>query len=225
MGPTVSPSLLLPLLAVLAVPALMLLPWPARPWALRGGLRRACGRARLAAGLAAAALWVGAAAPSHAFELARLEVQRSDQGVLLSFDTRFDLPAGVEGALQKGVALYFVAEAQLHRARWYWFDRQFAETRRVWRLTYQPLTFSYRVSLGGLSQTYASLPEALRAVQRGSRWRIADPLAPDDDGNYYVQFQYRLDADQLPRPLQIGIAGRPEWHLAIERTITLPAER
>ncbi len=216
MGPTLSPTLLLPLLAVLALSGLAV---------LRLSVPR-----RVTA-LASVALWLGMglglgwAAPAQAIELARLEVQRSDQGVLLSFDTRFDLPAGVEGALQKGVALYFVAEAQLHRARWYWFDRQFAETRRVWRLTYQPLTFSYRVSLGGLSQTYASLPEALRAVQRGSRWRIADPLAPDDDGNYYVQFQYRLDADQLPRPLQIGIAGRPEWHLAIERTITLPAER
>jgi hypothetical protein len=158
-------------------------------------------------------------------DLARLEVQRSPEGLLLSFDTRFDLPAGVEGALQRGVSLYFVAEAQVLRSRWYWFDRQVLEVRRTWRLSYQPLTFNFRVSFGGLSQTYATLPEALRAVQRASRWRIAEAGVVEDDSPHTVVFQYRLDADQLPRPLQISIAGRSEWQLAVERTITLPAER
>lgn len=164
--------------------------------------------------------------PSAAtLELARLELQRSPDGLLLNFDTRFDLPAGVEGALQRGVALHFVAEVQLLRSRWYWFDRQVVDVRRTWRLSYQPLTFSYRVSFGGLSQTYATLSEALRAVQRTSRWRIAEPGAVEDDVPHTVVFRYRLDADQLPRPLQISIAGRSEWQLAVERTITLPAER
>ncbi len=162
---------------------------------------------------------------AEALELARLELQRSPEGLLLNFDTRFDLPGGVEGALQRGVALHFVAEVRVLRSRWYWFDRQVVEVRRTWRLSYQPLTFSYRVSLGGLSQTFASLPEALRAVQRASRWRIAEAGVVDDDSEHTVQFQYRLDAEQLPRPLQIGIAGRPEWQLAVERTMTLPAER
>ena len=158
-------------------------------------------------------------------ELARLELQRNPEGLLLNFDTRFDLPAGVEGALQRGVSLYFVAEVQVLRTRWYWFDRQVLEVRRTWRLSYQPLTFNFRVSFGGLSQTYATLPEALRSVQRASRWRIAEAGVVEDDSPHTVVFQYRLDADQLPRPLQISIAGRSEWQLAVERTITLPAER
>ncbi|HMY98294.1 MAG TPA: DUF4390 domain-containing protein, partial [Burkholderiaceae bacterium] len=60
---------------------------------------------------------------------------------------------------------------------------------------------------------------------RVSRWRIADAFPADDDGHWTVVFQYRLDADQLPRPMQISIAGRSEWHLQVERTIALPAER
>lgn len=193
---------------------------------LRWALCRAAPTARvggLVAGWTLVALTL--AAPARAVELTRLEAQRSEQGVQLSFDLRYELPPGVEGALQKGVALYFVAEAQLMRSRWYWMDKAYPETRRVWRLSYQPLTFSYRVSLGGLSQTYATLAEALRALQRSTRWRIADALPADDDGSFYVRFAYRLDADQLPRPLQIGIAGGPEWHLAIERTIALPADK
>jgi len=202
-------------LASLLLPLRRVLCW-ALPSATVGGL--------LAGWMLVAGLSLAAPASAQAVELTRLEAFRGEQGVQLSFDLRYELPPGVEGALQKGVALYFVAEAQLMRSRWYWMDKAYPETRRVWRLSYQPLTFSYRVSLGGLSQTYATLSEALRALQRSARWRIAEALPADDDG-FYVRFNYRLDAEQLPRPLQIGIAGGPEWHLAVERTIALPAEK
>jgi hypothetical protein len=172
------------------------------------------------------ALWLGLFSPrtALAIELPRLGAERTEQGVLLSFETRFELPPGVLDALQKGVALHFVAEARVLRTRWYWRDQRVGQASRSWRLSYQPLTFSYRVGQGGLSQTYASLDDALRAVQRSSRWRIADPIAPDDDALYYVEFAYKLDATQLPRPLQIGIGSQPEWSLHVEHSFALPPE-
>jgi hypothetical protein len=157
-----------------------------------------------------------------AMELTRLDAQRTiDQGVLLNFETRFELPPAVEDALRRGVALHFSADAVLMRTRWYWRDREIARATRTWRLTYQPLTFSYKVSLGGLSQTYRSLGEALRALQRVSQWRIADPIPPEED-RYYIEYTYRLDTDLLPRPLQIGIGNQPDWTLRVARTIAVP---
>jgi len=158
---------------------------------------------------------------AHALDLLRLDAQRSERGVLVNFETRFDLPAGVEDALQRGVALHFLAEAALMRSRWYWRDKELARAARTWRIAYQPLTFSYKVSQGGLSQTYRSLGEALRALQRFSQWRIADQVAADED-RCYIEFTYRLDTEQLPRPLQIGIGSQPEWTLGVARTIALP---
>ncbi len=175
--------------------------------------------------LALLAMWL-VATPARAatpVELPRLEVLRTDQGLAIEFDARFELPAGVEDALQKGVALHFVAEAELLRSRWYWRDKRLAQVRRTWRLAYQPLTLNYRVSLGGLSQTYASLREALRAIQRLSAWRLGD--ADDAQDADYLEFRYWLDIDQLPRPLLISIGSQPEWSLRIERTILLPPAR
>lgn len=174
-------------------------------------------------GMAVAVLlaWLLAAVPAQALDLLRLDAQRTEQGVLLNVETRFDLPPGVEDALQRGVALHFLAEAVLMRARWYWRDKELARATRTWRIAYQPLTFSYKVSQGGLSQTYRSLGEALRALQRFSQWRIADPLPADDD-RHYIEFSYRLDTEQLPRPLQIGIGSQPEWTLRTARTLVLP---
>jgi hypothetical protein len=33
-----------------------------------------------------------------------------------------------------------------------------------------------------------------------------------------VEFTYRLDTTLLPRPMQIGIGGQPEWTLLVEKT-------
>ena len=35
---------------------------------------------------------------------------------------------------------------------------------------------------------------------------------------HYIEFVYRLDINLLPRPMQIGIAGNPDWQLSVKRT-------
>jgi hypothetical protein len=150
--------------------------------------------------------------------LSVFEIVRDEDGVLLNYAVNFELPRGAEDALNKGVPLYFVAEAEVYRDRWYWRDKRVASATRVWRILFQPLTWSYRVSFGGLSQTYGTQTEALAAVRRGLNWRIAEPGQVEDGSRHYVEFSFRLDTSLLPRPMQIGIAGQPDWALSVERT-------
>ena len=133
-------------------------------------------------------------------ELTELRLERSDDGLLLDFATRFELPRAVDEALHKGVPLHFVAEATTYRYRWYWRDRRVADASRSWRLSWQPLTLNYRVAFGALAQTYPTLAEALSALRRSAGWRIAEPLARDDDASYYVEFSYRLDTSNAAAP-------------------------
>jgi hypothetical protein len=44
--------------------------------------------------------------------------------LLLQSTLRLDLGNAVEEALQKGMPLYFVTEAELVRDRWYWYDKK-----------------------------------------------------------------------------------------------------
>ena len=149
-------------------------------------------------------------------EFSEFDILRNDDGVALNFALRFDLPRGVEEALTKGVPLYFVAQAEVFRDRWYWRDRQVSKATRVWRVAYQPLTRKYRVTFGGLNQNFDSLNDALATVRRVAGWKVAE--AKDiDDGRHYVEFTYRLDTTLLPRPMQIGIGGQPEWSLVVEK--------
>jgi len=186
--------------------------------------RRLGGLGRALATLLIVSCWLLLAAPparADAVQLVALEVARTDDGVLLDFTTSFALPRTVEDALQKGVPLHFVAQADLYRSRWYWRDAHVARAMRTWRLAWQPLTRSYRVSFGALNQSFETLSEALGALRGAAHWRIADAAQLEEGASYYIEFSYRLDTSQLPRPMQIGLAGQADWNLSVERTLRL----
>lgn len=176
-----------------------------------------------AALLAAVPAWPGGPARADAggIELTTLALHRDDGQLQIEFAARLRLARVVEDALQRGLPLYFVAEATLLRRRWYWRDPRIARVRRTWRLAFQPLTSTWRVNLGALGQTYATLAEALDAVSATGRWKIADLADLDPDARHYVDFSYRLDASQLPGPLQIGVTGQADWQLRVDRELAV----
>ena len=161
-------------------------------------------------------------------EITQLRVERADDGVYLSANVRFDVPAVVEDALLKGIAIFFVVEADIYRDRWYWTDPRVASAARTLRLAYQPLTGRWRVNIvsglitsssglrATLNQNYETLPEALSAIQRLTRWKIADASEIEADANYALDLNFRLDLSQLPRPFQIGVAGQRDWTISAQ---------
>lgn len=184
-------------------------------------------RRQAAFALALGAL-VGAAAqrPARAqaqgVDLTLAELQRRDGALVLDFAARLVLPRPVEDALLRGVPLYFLAEAELYRSRWYWRDQRVARVARSWRLALQPLTSSWRVSLGGLSQSFTALDDALIAVSRSSGWRLIELAQLDPGQRYRVEFSYRLDTAQLPSPMQINFGGAASsWNLGVERVLSV----
>ncbi len=166
---------------------------------------------------------------SRSAELTQFSVERGDDGVYLSAIVRFDLPAVVEDALMKGIPMFFVAEADTYLNRWYWADKRVASATRTIRLAYQPLMRRWRVNIvsglinnsaglrATLNQNYDTLPDALSAVQRLSRWRIADNVEVEADVAHKLEFSFNLDLSQLPRPFQIGVAGQKDWTISAQR--------
>jgi hypothetical protein len=152
-------------------------------------------------------------------DLATLQLQRQDGELTLDFDARLTLSKSVEDAMQRGVPVYFVAEAALYRSRWYWRDERVARVQRSWRVAYQPLTSTWRVGFGGFNQSFQTLAEALTVVSRSSRWKVADLSQLDPDSKYYLEFSYRLDSSQLPSPMQLGLGSQAEWVLGVERSL------
>jgi hypothetical protein len=189
-------------------------PAPARPRALRaGGGWVAC--RRLLAWLTCALLLALTVRADS--ELVAFEIVHNEEGVLLTYAVNVDLSRSVDDALTKAVPLYFVAEAEVFRDRWYWRDLRVANAVRTWRIVYQPLTSTYRVTFAGRSQNYTTREEAFTAISRGARWKVAEPGQIEDGSRHYVEFSFRLDTSLLPRPMQIGIGGQADWALQVQR--------
>ena len=167
-----------------------------------------------------------------ATEISQYQVERLDDEIVVSAQVVFDLPAAVEEALVKGIPMFFVTEGQVLRERWYWYDKKIGSLQRHMRLAYQPLTRRWRLnvtsgagrdaSLGfALNQSFDSLAEALSAIKRISRWKIAEASDLDAGVKYRVDFSFRLDLSQLPRPFQIGALGQSDWDLSATASASL----
>lgn len=173
---------------------------------------------------------------SRGAELSQQRLERTDDGIYLSAQVQFELPPVVEDALLKGIPMFFVLEADIYRDRWYWTNKRVSSAARTVRLAFQPLTRRWRINIvsglinssaglrATLNQNYETLPEALSAVQRISRWRIADSAEVDADGTHQLEFSFRLDLSQLPRPFQIGVAGQRDWNISVQENVPLVVE-
>lgn len=183
-------------------------------------------------------VWLGLGLQAQAAgpaDITEMRLERADEGLLLSAGLQFDLPPLAEDALQKGIPLYFITEAEVLRDRWYWYDQQVATAVRYLRVSFQPLTRRWRLTVSStpfegsglgvvLGQNFDHLADVLAAMQRIVRWKIAASEAIDPQARYNVQLRFRLDLSQLPRPLQIGAMGRSGWNLSLARNQRLAVE-
>jgi Domain of unknown function (DUF4390) len=176
-------------------------------------------------------LCVGGAHAQSTADATQFRVERIDDEILVSTLIQFELPSAVEEALLKGIPMVFVAEADVLRERWYWYDKKIVSTQRQMRLAYQPLTRRWRLNINAglgsvvpmglaLNQSLDTLAQALSVIKRVSRWKVADISELDPAVKYKVEFRFRLDLTQLPRPFQIGALGQSEWD--ISAVITQP---
>lgn len=186
------------------------------------------------------ALWAWlpgtAKADARSTAITQLRLEQVDDGVYLTAQVQFDLPGVVEEVLEKGIAIYFVAEAELYRERWYWTDLKVAQAARYMRLAYQPLTRRWRLNVSpvpitnsgfgvSLNQNFDTLADALEVISRVGRLRLGDLSEIGEDTSHPVSFRFRLDTSQLPRPFQIGAVGQSDWNISVEKSSRLPLEK
>lgn len=148
-------------------------------------------------------------------EIAAPQLSANEDGYALAADFRFELSPRLEEAVARGVVLYFVADFEVERKRWFWLDERLVSRSQTFRLYFHALTRQYRLSTGGLHQSFATLGEALRMLSRLRNWLVIEPADKLKPGEVYdMALRLRLDISQLPRPFQISALGSKEWNLS-----------
>ncbi len=150
---------------------------------------------------------------AHGVQVTSAEIVPGEDEYYLNADFDIVLGSAVESALNRGVPLTFVVEAQLTRPRWYWFDQTAGEMRGQYRLSYNALTQQYRVAVGSLFQNFGTLAEALQLLSRIRHRPMAERDALTKGDTYLAAVRFRLDTTQLPKPFQVTALGSREWSL------------
>jgi hypothetical protein len=190
---------------------------------------------RLSWWLSALLLLIATSALASTVELSDMRVERAEGALLLNTTLKLELGPAVEEALVKGVPVYFVAEAEVLRDRWYWYDRKVAYVTRYYRIVYQPLTRQWRLNIsagalssaglgGSIAQNFDSLADALSSMRRQTGWKLLDLSELDADARYNLNYRFRLDVSQLPRPFQIAAGSQTDWSLSLSRNLRINPE-
>lgn len=188
--------------------------WKSAADRLSTALLRAVARARallLAMALLAAPTW---AADNASVLSARLD--SSEEGWQVNADFELTLAPQLFEAVRKGVPLYFVAEFELTRGRWYWIDQKIVDARRERRVSFTPLTDQYRVATSGISQTLTTPEDITRLLARIRSWTVAERGQLKNGERYEAALRFRLDSAQLPKPFQLNVLTSREWSVTTD---------
>ncbi len=175
-------------------------------------------------------LWLALAlSPARAVEphIVGASLQQTEDGYALSAEVAFDLSSRLEEVINRGVPLYFVADFELTRPRWYWFDKNVVTRQLTFRLSYNALTRQYRLSTGALYQTFPSLSQALQTMARIREWVVLERGRLEPGESYQVALRFRHDITQLPKPFQVSAIGSRDWSIStdwLRWTLVAPAE-
>ena len=139
------------------------------------------------------------------------QLSAGDDGYILSANFSVNLNPRLEEAVNRGIVLYFTADFELTRKRWYWFDEQVVRRSKTFQLSYHALTRQYRLSSGALHQSFGTLEEALRILSRVRYWQV---LEKDEvrETAYLASVRLRLDPSQMPKTFQVSALSNRAWN-------------
>jgi hypothetical protein len=161
---------------------------------------------------------------AEGIEISKVEARLTDEGYILSADFEISLPPPVEEALKRGVTLYFISELSIHRSRWYWVDNEIRSHEQTTKLSFNTLTQQYRISRGGLYQSFFELKDALQVLGHQTAPAIPATLLDNNSGGYISRWAkkgseigayaaMKLDVSQLPKPLQVNALASDQWNV------------
>lgn len=140
----------------------------------------------------------------------------TDEGYVVNADFSVPLAPRLVDTIMRGVSLYFKVELVIERPRRWWFDRNVAERELQFRLSYHPITRSYRLSFGALHKSYDSLEAAMRTMTRVRNWRVLAHDALEQGEEYRASLRFVHDVSMLPKPLVISAGSDREWAMTTD---------
>ncbi len=138
----------------------------------------------------------------------------ADEQLSLDADLELDLTGELHKAANKGIPIYFTANVELVRPRWWWFDKVITKKQMTWRVVYNALTRQWRVGSQDVSVPETSLEDALTQIRYIRNWQLMDITALKEGERYEGRLRLRLDTSLFAKPIQIDALNSSAWSLS-----------
>ena len=173
-------------------------------------------RLMLCAIVLACPAWSAARPQTGTFRIGDGRAFVAERQILVTADLSHQLSDAALEALQNGVGLEVIAEAELVRERTLWWDEVLSTASRRLLLEYHALANQYvlRNLTFGTSQTFRSLTPMLEELNAVRDLRVGAESLLSQDQNYRVRFRTRLDIESLPAPLRPMAYVSDGWQLS-----------
>ena len=153
-------------------------------------------------------------AASGSPQVLRIEPLLADGWLNIDADIHLPVSDDLRSFAEKGVALYFTADIEIVKPRWWWFDNEVVKTQQTWRVVYNALTRQWRIGSGDLSLPEASLDDALSLVRNIRGWAVVPLSELDVNEDYVGTLRVRLDTSLLARPFRVDALNSSAWSLS-----------
>jgi hypothetical protein len=160
-----------------------------------------------------ALLLVSATAGAEGIGVKSATISPGDSGYVFNAEFSLELTPTLENMLDRGIPLTFLVRVEVQEARWYWFNRSVVKLGQERRIIYNPITRSWRYSIGSLYLSFTSLADALRAISRVEGMPLLPMGGLVKGHSYKVQASMELGVEQLPKPFQIDAISSSDWRL------------
>ncbi len=129
------------------------------------------------------------------------------------FDGKFSLELSDEAreVLERGITLNFILEVEVEKPRWYWANKDLGVVKENIRLSYNPMTRQYRVSIGGMKQNLDDITSAVQLMSTISDLFISPYMKLEP--SFEAKARFYLDISKLPKPFQATLKKDNGWDL------------
>ncbi len=138
-----------------------------------------------------------------------------NDGVVIDADMQMNFSAEVSEALENGIPLMIVVEAQLFRERFLWRNIMIKSSQRLFELRYHPLTNIHEVTNMATGDRYSfnSRQEAMSVLGNIHGAHLIDKQMLSQDSEYKIQIRTFLDINYLPLALRQIASLSSSWYL------------
>lgn len=154
-------------------------------------------------------------AHAEGIEVTTARLEAADDGYRIQVGFAFELGNDVRTAINEGIPVSFIAEVEINRPRWYWFDEKTIRSTQTIKIQYDLWRRQYTAAVnGGLKQNFNSLDEVINLVKQTRRWLVAEKNSLSFGSTYNVAVRLKLDSSQLSKPMLFTSLSNSGWRLS-----------